>query len=251
MEQKFNERQKQILDQLRTYGEVKITELKDSYSVTEMTIRRDLEKLEQLGLAKRTFGGAILAPSDIELRERSGVRFAEKNRIGRKAAEMIKPGDSIYIDSGSTTLQVVHHLPYKAEITAVTNAINIAEELMAKKIPTIVLGGILIETTSSMVGPNAIEAISRMAFDKVFLGATGINPTHGFSNSNMYEAEIKRIAIQKTSEAFVVLDRSKFGERALVSFASLSDVQSIITDQRPDYSLLTACKISGLEVVIA
>lgn len=243
----MNERQSKIIELLQIKGEVKIFDLKGYFKVTDMTVRRDLEKLERNGVLKRTFGGAILTSKDVTLRERTIVRAIEKERIGRCAARLIQPGDTIFIDGGSTTLQVARHLPNNAEITVVTNAINVAAELSEKKIPTIVVGGILFEVTNSMVGPITMETISRMAFDKVVLGATGLSALHGFSNSNMHEAEIKRTAIRKAKESLVVMDHSKFGERVLVSFAGLRDINKIVTDVLPDKELAKACQLAGME----
>jgi DeoR family fructose operon transcriptional repressor len=247
----LNARQSQIIELLKTNGEAKIPELKSMFDVTEMTVRRDLEKLERHGILKRTFGGAILASQDLTLRERTVSQAEEKMRIGRCAAALVQPGDSIFIDGGSTTLQVARHLPEQSAITVVTNAINVAAQLAERSISTIVIGGVLVEATNSMIGSIAVESISRMAFDKVFIGATGINARHGFSNSNMHEAEIKRIAIQQAKEAYIVSDHSKFGEQVLVSFATLSDINKIVTDTMPDQELLSACQTAGVEVLLA
>ncbi|KIL38330.1 DeoR faimly transcriptional regulator [Gordoniibacillus kamchatkensis] len=248
----LNDRQKQVMDQLNRAGEVKVTELKERFDVTEMTVRRDLEKLEQMGLVKRTFGGAILASKDIALHDRSIVMAEEKSRIGQYAAALVQDGEAVFLDGGTTTLQVARHFPAHASITVVTNAVNIAAELAEKKISTIVVGGILVEATNSTVGPIAAETISRMVFDKIFLGATGVHSVHGFSNSNMYEAEIKRLAIQKSRESYVVIDHTKFGEQALFSFADLGHVHKIVSDQWPaSEELAAALQAAGTEILLA
>ncbi len=251
MEQRLNARQSTIVERLRRQGEVKLSELKQLFDVTEMTVRRDLEKLEQLGIAVRTFGGAILDSRDVELAQRTTVQAEEKERIGRFAAGSVREGDSVFLDGGSTTFQIARHLPERFGVTVVTNALNIASELASKKIQTIVIGGMLLEATISMVGPTAVESISRMAFDKAFLGATGLDAQHGFSNSNLLESDVKRMAIQKSKEAIVVLDRTKFGEQALVSFAGLRDVHRIVTDRPPEGELLAGCREAGLDVQLA
>jgi DeoR/GlpR family transcriptional regulator of sugar metabolism len=121
----INQRQQQILDRMALDGEVKIAELKDMFDVTEMTLRRDMEKLEQLGEIRRTFGGAILIGKDIALHERTGVLIEEKMRIGKQAAQLVQPGNSIFLDGGSTTLQVAKYLQPNWNITVVTNALKI------------------------------------------------------------------------------------------------------------------------------
>jgi DeoR/GlpR family transcriptional regulator of sugar metabolism len=247
----INARQKEIMDRLNAKGEVRIAELKDRFQVTEMTIRRDLERLEMLGLVKRTFGGAILAGKDIALGERAAMRMEEKARIGKLAASLIRPGESIFIDSGTTTLQLARHLPAGLEITAVTNALNVASELMERNIPAIVTGGILIGTTSSMAGPVASSTLAGMAFDRVFMGATGLDAEHGFSNSNIHEAEIKSIAIRQAREVNMLIDSSKFGARALVSFAPLDKAHRIICERAPEGPLFLACKEAGVDILVA
>jgi DeoR family fructose operon transcriptional repressor len=199
-----------------------------------MTVRRDLEKLERTGRVKRTFGGAIMVTRDVALSDRTGVHAAEKAKIGKRAAESVQPGDSVFIDGGTTTLQLVRHLRPEMRITVVTNAINLAAELMDKKIPTLVTGGMLLETTSTLIGPVCADTISKMAFDRVFLGATGISPLHGFSNSNMYEAEIKRMAISRSKEVNIVADLSKWGGQDLFSFAGLAKADRLFTDSPED-----------------
>ncbi|SDX73990.1 DeoR/GlpR family DNA-binding transcription regulator [Paenibacillus sp. CF384] len=247
----MNERQQQLLGMLENSGEVKVAGLKETFGVTEMTIRRDLEKLELAGYVKRTFGGAILASKDVALQDRSVVMTEEKNRIGRAAAALVIENDSIFIDGGTTTLYVARHLRAGMNITVVTNALNIAMELLERGITTVVTGGMALETTSTLVGPGTVEAIGKMAFDRVFLGATGITAKHGFSNSNMYEAEIKRMAIVQATEVNVVVDHTKYGAKELFSFAPLSAVHRVICDQLPEQSLIEACRENGLELLEA
>jgi DeoR family fructose operon transcriptional repressor len=234
-------RQQEILNLLNTNGEVKISTLSSTFAVTEMTIRRDLEKLEQAGYAKRTFGGAIHFESDMSLVERVDMMKDEKSRIGRRAAELILPGESIFIDAGTTTVQISRYLHNRPDITVVTNALNVASELLNKGITTIIIGGSLIDATSSTAGALAISTLSSMAFDRVFLGATGFTAQHGFSNSNLHEAEVKKAAVKQAAEVNVVLDHTKFGAKALFSYASLQQVHRIITDRRPDHELANEC----------
>lgn len=246
----LNERQRTILEMLNTEGEVKIAELKETFTVTEMTIRRDLEKLENAGLAKRTFGGAILMGKDIALQDRTTVMTEEKMRIGKRAAELVQPKESIFIDGGTTTVMLARYLKPNQDITVVTNALNVAAELMSKKIPTLVTGGMILETTSTLVGPIAADMLSSMAFDRAFIGATGVDDTHGFSNSNVYEAEIKKIAMKQSVEVNVVLDHTKFGSKVLVSFASLASVHRIVTDRMPDAVLTRALEEANVDILL-
>lgn len=247
----WNARQRQIHEQIAQSGEVRISELSERHGVTEMTIRRDLEKLEESGSVRRTFGGAIYVYRDVALQDRTGMHTDEKVRIGRHAASLIAPGESVFLDGGTTTLQIARALKSGQQITVVTNALNIASELASKQIPTIMTGGMLLESTHSLVGPIAAQSLSGMAFDRAFLGATGLSEAHGFSNSNLYEAEIKRIAVRQAKETTVVLDRTKFGARVLVSFAGLEDVKRIVTDHPPGGELARACAEAGVRIEAA
>lgn len=246
----LNARQQQIMDRMALDGEVKLAELKEMFDVAEMTLRRDLEKLEQIGLVRRTFGGAILVGTDIALQDRTVVLLEEKMRIGRKAAQLVQPGDSVFIDGGSTTLQVAKFLPAKMNVTVVTNALNIAAELLTKQIATIVVGGVAIERTSTLVGPIAAAALSKMAFHRAFLGTTGVTASHGFSNSNMYEAEIKQLAMAQSAEVNVVADHTKFGTKDLFSFAALDKADRIISDSEPASELMEAFAQASVEIIV-
>jgi DeoR family fructose operon transcriptional repressor len=247
----INQRQQQILDRMALDGEVKIAELKDTFDVTEMTLRRDLEKLEFMGLLRRTFGGAILVGKDIALQDRTGIMMDEKMSIGQLAAQLVKSGDSIFLDGGSTTLQVAKYLKSEMSITVVTNALNIAAELQAKQISTIVVGGMLLDKTSTLVGPIAAGSIAQMAFDRVFIGTTGVSIKHGFSNSNMHEAEIKRLVIEQASEVNIVMDHTKYGLKDLFSFAALEAVDRIISDRLPDLELEGILKEASVQIVVS
>ncbi|MNY45790.1 HTH-type transcriptional repressor GlcR [compost metagenome] len=140
-------------------------------------------------------------------------------------------------------------IPANQNITVVTNALNIAAELQGKQISTIVIGGMLMDQTSTLVGPVATQALEKMAFNRAFIGTTGVSLKHGFSNSNMHESEIKRLAIQQASEVNVVMDHSKFGKQDLFSFASLKLVDRIITDQMPDQAFEEAFKEETVDIV--
>lgn len=245
----LNERQRQIIERLEADGEIRITDMKAMFAVTEMTIRRDLEKLEQMGILRRTFGGAILLGKDIALKDRTGVMCEEKARIGRKAASLIQPGDYVFIDGGTTTIEVVRALKPGLEILVVTNALNVANELQEKKIQAVVSGGMILEATSTLIGPFAENLIGSMAYTRIFLGTTGLSAQHGFSNSNMYEAVIKKLAIRQADEVNIVVDHTKFGAKELLSFAELSQVHRMITDKLPDPFLLNACREAGMDII--
>ncbi|WP_245954440.1 DeoR/GlpR family DNA-binding transcription regulator [Paenibacillus flagellatus] len=247
----MNDRQTDIWNMIQREGEVKLSELRAKYAVTEMTIRRDLEKLEQLGLVRRTFGGAIPVTPDVSLQERHTVSPEEKAAIGIAAAALVRPNQAIFIDGGTTTLQLAKQMKPDASVTVVTNALNVAAILLDKGFHTIVAGGMLLEKTGSMVGPIAMSTLGTMAFDQSFLGTTGITLEHGFSNSNSLEAELKREAMRRSGQVNVLADASKFGETFLHSFAGYADVDRIVTDRWPPEPFVQAADPAGVEIVVA
>lgn len=246
---KLNERQRRMMARLEAEGEIRIGELKDMFGVTEMTIRRDLEKLEQTGQVRRIFGGAILLGKDVALHDRAVVMAGEKARIGSRAAALIQPGEHVFIDGGTTTVEIARALQPGRNITVVTNALNVAHELQEKGITTIVTGGMIWEATSTLIGPFAVHHIGAMTYNRAFLGATGISAQHGFSNSNMHEAEMKRTAIRQASEVNVVADHTKFEAKDFTLFAGIADVQRLITDRLPEGPLLKALEEKGVHVI--
>lgn len=248
----LNKRQDQILALLVNEGQVKLAELSKRFNVTEVTIRRDLEKMEQQGVLVRTFGGAILSQSkDVSINTREATMIKEKSRIGKAAAALIQPGEFIFIDSGTTTVHIVKHLDPGMPLTVITNAINIIVELQKRHIPAMMLGGMLWEGSSSLVGPDTEEMLKRLVFDRAFISATGFTVRDGFSNSNVFEIQLKGLAVAQAKEANVLIDQSKFGFRSLAPFAKTGDVQRIITDRLPDPEYIAHCKTEQVSIMIA
>lgn len=244
------ERQKEILKLLENNKEVKFGDMSKIFDVTEMTIRRDIEKLEQKGAVYRTFGGAIMSPNkDITLKDRMGLMIAEKYQIGKTAASLIKPNEAIFIDSGTTTIQIARHLHLKS-VTVITNAPQLAIELQEKSIPTILLGGQLLTSTISLIGPIAEENLKNMYFDRAFIAATGLTANSGLSNSNIFELNIKKLAMSQSKEVNVVLDSSKFEVESLASFASFGSISRLITDRNPPASILKVCENYRVELLV-
>jgi DeoR family transcriptional regulator, fructose operon transcriptional repressor len=245
------ERQKEIMNILSSGSEVKFNELSKIFGVTEMTIRRDIEKMEKKGLVRRTFGGAIISHiKDLTLKDRSNLMIEEKMKIGKLAASLIKEGEAVFIDSGTTTVQIARYLTPKSVNTVVTNSPQIALELQEKSISTILLGGQLLESSISLVGPIAEENLRNMTFDRAFIGATGFSVDAGLSNSNVFEIQIKKIAIQQSKEVNVVIDSSKFGVESLASFINLDGIDRLITGKQPDNEIFRLCNKSDVEILV-
>ncbi|MFK4996849.1 DeoR/GlpR family DNA-binding transcription regulator [Bacillus sp. N9] len=174
----------------------------------------------------------------------------EKMKIAKIATSLIKEGEAVFLDSGTTTAQIARYLTPKSVNTVITNSPQIALELQEKSISTILLGGQLLESTSSLVGPIAEENLRNMTFDRAFIGATGFSVNAGFSNSNVFEIQIKKMAIQQSKEVNVVIDSSKFGVESLVSLVSLDGIDRLITGKQPNKEVLELLNKSGVEILV-
>jgi len=220
---------------------VKVSELCEMFQVSDETIRRDLEELEKEGLIERNYGGGVLKKNVIvpPLLFRMEENIEEKEKIANKALDEIKEGMSIFLDAGSTTYQVARAINFKGikNITVITNGLNIAAELASNTdISLLVTGGNLKNVNYSLVGPDTVEYVRRYNVDTAFLAAAGVSAEKGFTTSDIFEAEVKRSMLGSAKTAIVVVDSSKFGKDAMVSFCNIKDVDKVITsgDQNLD-----------------
>ncbi|ABR47050.1 transcriptional regulator, DeoR family [Alkaliphilus metalliredigens QYMF] len=227
------ERKKNIVEAINQDGSVKVGKLADVYGVTEATIRRDLQELEEKKMLQRTHGGAVAMDStkyELTVLERKDSYYQQKLQIGMKAAEMVEDGDSIIIDAGTTTLQMARHLNRK-NITVVTNSMTIAAELEGKpEIELIMIGGMVRWSTHAFVGPLAEEMLEKIRVDKVFLGTNGITLDDGLTTPNMLEAKIKQIMLAVSTEKILLCDSSKFSRRSFSKICKVQEIDMIISD---------------------
>ena len=227
-------RRAKILEILEEKGQVGIPEMSKLFKVSEVTIRNDLEQLEQKNLLIRTRGGALKIQrvgTDYNLNLKSKKRRAEKEKIGAKAAELIKDGETIILDSGTTTMEVAANLGNFKNLTVITNALNIAGALIDfPDIKVIVPGGTLRRNSISLIGAIAEQAIQNYYCDKLFIGVDGIDTEHGISTPNPEEAQLNKLMIKNSKELIVVTDSSKFLKRSFVLISGIEDVDTIITD---------------------
>ena len=224
-----------ILEMIEREGQVQVGRLSKIFKVSGVTIRNDLAHLEKKNLLIRTRGGAIRPQRvavDFKITEKAQKHFKEKQAIGRKAAELIQDGDTIILDSGTTTLEIAKNLGQIKELTVITNALNIAHLLADfTNIRVIVPGGILRKNALSLVGPTAENAIKNYFCDKLFLGVDGIDADFGISTPNVEEAYLNRIMIEISREVFVVTDSSKFNKRSFAFIAPMEKIHTVITDK--------------------
>ena len=248
------ERRALIMRQLEQKEEVLVTELSKETGISEVTIRKDLTILQNRNLLVRTRGGAMRKPvenqnEDITIAKKGMFNFREKERIGAEAAKLIKDGDFIMLDSGTTTLEVARHLDRFQHLKIITNAMNIATELMMyKRFEVILLGGNLRVNSHSTVGPLAMSVLRNFSAYKLFLGVDSFSLEDGVSTPSMEEALLNQIMIQQADKVIAVFDSSKFDKRSYVHIAEAREIDCIITDHAIPDGVRSKLKQAGIEL---
>ena len=236
-------RRSSILQILRENSNVSVSELSKRFGVSEVTIRKDLNLLKERNLLVRTRGGAITSDSgsaenEMSLRFKTLAHYREKRAIGRAAAELIEDGDIIIIDSGTTALQVTRNLQKFKNLTILTNALNVAQEVLSyKRFNVILLGGSIRNSSESVVGALAELNLKMFNCDKVFMGVDSFNLENGISTPSIEEANINQIMIQRSRKVIAVFDSSKVNKRALAFIAGLDQIDTIVTDEGMEKSM--------------
>ncbi|MCM3720175.1 DeoR/GlpR family DNA-binding transcription regulator [Fictibacillus phosphorivorans] len=226
------ERHHKIIELLGKKQIVTIQELVEATASSESTIRRDLSELQKEKKLKRVHGGASLLhqkSEELSVVEKSARNFSEKEKIAKLAATIVKDGDCIFIDAGTTTHLMIPHLKDK-DITVVTNGISHLEMLTEHQMTTYLVGGLVKPKTKALVGSGALNSLSSYRFDKCFLGTNGIHLEAGFTTPDPEEASVKRLALSLSQETFILADHSKFND---ASFSKVADLHEavILTDE--------------------
>jgi DeoR family transcriptional regulator of aga operon len=248
------ERRRAILEQINRDGRALVRSLAPKFGISEVTIRQDLEVLHSRGLVHRTHGGALpvrtAALLDPSLQEKARLHRKEKQRIAMAAARLVKEGQSVVLDSGSTTTAVARALRHFRQLSVITNAVNIAAELAGTSVEVILTGGTLRENSFSLVGPLAEETLRRLSADILFLGVDGFDVHVGLTTPNLLEANVNRVMMEIARRTVAVCDSGKFGRRSLSLIAPPSAVHQIITDRQIPKSDLRALREAGIEVTL-
>lgn len=234
---------------------VSSADLCEMLGVSEATVRRDLEYLENQGVLERTHGGAILSQR-VQLEPDYGQRALdypeEKRHIGAAAAGMVESGDIIFVNSGTTSSQLIHHIRGGAGITVVTNNLSAALEDNNQDIELILLGGTFQPQSNSVAGRFAIENLGQVYADKVFIGVDGISPKFGCTVPSNAEAEVIRAMIERTRGPIVVVcDHSKWGVVSNFQIASMDEIDMLVTDDGLSEVAREEMSERGVEVHIA
>lgn len=253
------ERQRLILEILESNRNVTVSDLCNQFDVSEMTIRRDLSELEQQGLLRRVYGGAIrdLGRSyEPPYQLRSIKNIEAKQAIGKKAAEMVFDGESIALDTGTTTLEIARHLSGVHNLTIITTSLNIANLVvnnfvLHNDVRLILTGGIVRSGELSMIGHIPVNTLQDFHVDKAFIGIGALDLEDGLTEFSMEDALVKRALLKNARERIIVVDGSKFGVVAFTSVCPLSNVHTIITDRYAPVDTVAELKQMGIQLVIA
>ncbi|MCC7357923.1 MAG: DeoR/GlpR transcriptional regulator [Anaerolineales bacterium] len=250
------ERLSSMLEFIRDHNNVSVSQLKARFNVSAVTIRKDLDELMKTGFIVRTFGGAMPAISNDPLESfnvRSRLRQSEKKLIGQAAAALIKPMESIVVDAGSTTLEIVRHLHKVRPVTVITPAVNVAMEACAYPDLHVIMpgGGMLDRFTLSVEGGEAEASMSRLHADKAFIGVRGVDFQHGLTDTDSRRILLKQAMIKAARQVIVVADSSKLNQASLFDVAPLEAVHVLVTDQGAAPEVVEQFQLRGLEVVIA
>ncbi|MBZ5562636.1 MAG: DeoR/GlpR family DNA-binding transcription regulator [Acidobacteriia bacterium] len=249
------ERRQRICELLLGRGHVDVNELARQLGATPATVRRDLEKLEAEGAARRVHGGAYPGSTnggvEVEFSLRMNFHTEAKRRIAARAAALIKNGETVYLDAGTTAFMVAQELVGRSSLAVVTNSLAAAEVLRtARGITLFVVGGRYLTHTRSLIGPTAEEAICSFQFRKMILGTAGIDyKNQALTQSAMEEVPIKRAAMSRSEQIILVADHSKFGRPTLISMIPLAGVHTVITDSAPPEGAAAVLRDLNIELV--
>lgn len=250
------ERRRHIVEQVEKQGRVTVEELAERFGISTVTIRGDLEALARAGAVTRSHGGALPASTsamDTPLPIKETRRLPEKRRIGEAAAKLINDGETVILDSGSTTVEIARHIRQRKwrSLTVVTNALNIALELSGMTtVRVMMLGGLLRPTSYSLAGPDAEQTLSKLSADRLFLGVDGLDPEVGVTTPDPQEAALNALMIRVSREVVAVLDASKLGQRSLSVIAPVEDLDVIITDTSAPREYVDALRERGVQTML-
>lgn len=243
------ERRAAILDQLARNGFVQVADLREQFVCSEATIRRDLTFLERSGYLQRSHGGAISdGQRELPVSNRLGTMAEAKQQIAHTAAGLVQEGHAVGLTGGTTTQQVARELARAGPGTVVTNALNVAMELVRADIRLVVIGGELRERSLELVGPLAEPVADRINLDILFAGVDGISSGGGLTTHNPLEARINRVLLERSRRVVVVADHTKIGRATFAHIAPIELVSDLVTDSSADVEELVD---AGVNVIRA
>jgi DeoR family transcriptional regulator of aga operon len=249
------ERQNKILQFILHSQRISVTEVCENFSISEATARRDLETLASNGKIQRVHGGAITltqAASESPILQRQDEQTDEKTRIGHTAAALVCDGETVFLGSGTTVLEIARNLRGHSKLTVITNSLPVVNVLAgSKEITVICLGGMLRDSELSFIGHITEQALAEVRADKVFIGTRAISLEHGLTHEFLPETMTDRAILKSGKEIIVVADHTKFGREAAVLLAPLERIHTLITDQAVSHEFTDSIQTRGIRVVFS
>jgi DeoR family fructose operon transcriptional repressor len=249
------QRRERIHEYMVAHKIVRTVDLCDLLRTSEATVRRDLEWLEREGILERTHGGATLSQRMVfepEYQHRAQLHPDQKHRIGALAAALIEPGDIVFINSGTTSTQVIQQIPSNSEITIFTNNLNATIELVAPGYHFHLVGGEYQSRSRSLAGRFAMENLKQVYANKAILGVDGLSLKHGCTVPTLAEAEIVRLMIEQTmGQIILVADHSKWGVVSNFPVASINEIDILVTDDQFDQAAFESLETHSIKTLIA
>ena len=244
------ERQQWILDRLRSHGRVVAVELAETFQVSEDSVRRDLRELAAQGLCKRVYGGALpLSAASTPLKQRRSEHGNRKLALARKAVTLVRQGQVLLIDAGSTNAAIAAALPEHFDLTVVTNAPDVARILIDREgFEILLIGGRIDTSIGAAVGAQAIQEIGRVRADLCFPGACAIDSLHGLWSFDSEEALLKRAMIEASGETVVVVTQEKLGSAATHQIANIEEIQHLVIEHAVDRASRLVFSARGVAV---
>lgn len=240
------ERRNLIIQYLEEHGRVTVEELSQKFDVTPMTIRRDLQHLEDNDIAVRTFGGAVLKSdldTEISYEDKSISHKEEKNRIAAYAASIIKDGQIVLLDSGTTNMEIAKKLKDKKGLTIVTPDVLLASYLIqSTDFKTLCTGGYVQNNIGACIGSRASDFLRNINVDIGFMGASSVDIERGITTPTIEKAEVKKQIIESSEKVILVTDSSKFGRTSFAKICSIDELDLVITDDNIDKKILEELK---------
>jgi DeoR/GlpR family transcriptional regulator of sugar metabolism len=248
----MEERRGRIVELLKNEGKIRVEELSDRLEVSQVTIRKDLDALERRGLLERSHGNAVFSQQsrfNIAFLEKLQLQASAKELIAEAAVSHIHEGDSIILDSGTTTLALARALVGKfRSLFVITNSVPAALELTKAGYELLLVGGQVRNHSMALIGPMGLKNLESFHVDRAFMGTSGITMSHGYSTPDSLDAQIKQEMIRIADKAYVLTDSSKFGHNCMVSFARCSDIHLTLTDSGISQKILNDFKQHGLDI---
>jgi len=249
------QRRRNLLYLVDQQGQVTVADMVKRFAISAVTVRSDLDALASLGAVVRSHGGAVRrleATQDYPLGTKETLHREEKIRIGKAAAELVQPGETIILDSGTTTAEVARHLKrMKTQpLTVITNALNIAMELAdLPGVSLIMIGGLLRPVSYSFVGPQAEAMMNEFHADRLFLAVDGFDLENGPSTPDVLEAQLNNVMIRSAREVNVITDFSKLGRRSVSRIGPFDRIRRLFTDNRAPQEFTEGLRKRGIEVI--